>query len=96
MEGIKNGIRALFDALDFSRSQAGLATFNAKVDFLVPMGRDREGLKAAVESFYPRTGSRVDLAMRAGKDSGPGTRARWPTSWPRRPQRTAFLPSNST
>lgn len=66
MEGLKNGVRALFDAIDLSQSQAGLAVFNAKVDFLVPLGRDRDALKAAVESFYPRTGSRVDLAVRAG------------------------------
>ncbi len=66
MEGIKNGVRALFDALDLERSQAGLASFNARVDFLAPMGSSREVLKAAVDSFYPKSGSRVDLAMRAG------------------------------
>lgn len=66
LEGIKNGVRAFFDALDLNRSQAGLATFNARVDFLAPMGSSREALKAAVDTFYPRSGSRVDLAMRAG------------------------------
>ncbi len=66
MEGLRQGVEALADGLDFSRSQAALLAYHSRVDLLAPMGSDRDALVEASQRFFPRQGHAMVMGVRAG------------------------------
>lgn len=65
MEGLRQGVAALADGLDFTRSKAALLSFNSRVDLLSPLTDDKAAFVAASQRFFPRQGNKMDVGLRA-------------------------------
>jgi len=67
MRGLRDGVVAFAEAVDFSTSRVGLLTYHKTVDMLVELTDDPELIEAATSSFYPRAGSNLALGLQGAE-----------------------------
>ncbi len=67
MNDMKSAVSAFGDAIDWSVSRVGLASYSGRVKYLAELTDDPEELTAASEDFFPETGSDLTRALAAGR-----------------------------
>ena len=67
IEGLRQGVAALADGLDFSRSKAALVVWNSRAELLSPLTDDKAAFVAASQAFFPRPGSAMLMGLRSAR-----------------------------
>lgn len=66
MEGLKNAVTIVPEALDLSRSQIGVVVFHNFAEILTELTSDAATIVDASKRFFPRQGHNVTMGLRAG------------------------------
>ncbi len=66
MQGLKNAVAVLPEALDLSRSKVGIVVYHNFAEVLTELTDDPAEIVAASQRFFPRQGHNVTMGLRAG------------------------------
>jgi Mg-chelatase subunit ChlD len=69
LEAARDAARQFIELLAFERDQAALLQFNVEVTVLVPLTADRSALLAGLDNLTQQSGTRIDLALDAGREA---------------------------
>jgi Mg-chelatase subunit ChlD len=67
LEDLRQGVTAFIRTLDLGQSRVGLVSFSRRVELLSALTHDGEAVAQLTGRFFPREGSNLTMAVRAGQ-----------------------------